>query len=154
MKKMFALIGILMVALTIIMPAAVSAANSYDVFAPKSNQPVSEDDVLRYAATEWQNGYINETFTMTQATMQDRMDYLRQQAVTGYDPNSSDPYIYSLLLPNSATLAQVNMWFGHPVVMADGKYLIKDWFGYGNDAVVNVGIEQDIRTDSGNILAY
>jgi hypothetical protein len=147
MKRMFILVGILLVGITMLVPAAASAQDPVDVPIPKCAQVLTEDDVLSYAATAWQNGYANENFAVTQATMQDRMDSLRQMATKGFDLNVSDAYLYSVLLPNSATILQVQAWFGHPVVLANGRYVIKDWFGPGTDAIVHSQIEGDLRAN-------
>jgi hypothetical protein len=69
----------------------------------------------------------------------------------GFDLNTADPYIYSVLLPNSATVAQAKTWFGHPVVMMGDQYVIQGWFGPGNDAILDNSIVEDVRLNDTGI---
>jgi hypothetical protein len=139
------ILGTLLMAVTFILPMAVHADSATIVYAPKCTSILTEDDVLNYYAIMFQDGYINQTYSGSQATREDRMNSMRQMATKGFDLNTTDPYLYSLLLPNNATVAQVKTWFGHPVVMKDGQYVIQGWFGPGNDAVLDNSIIEDVR---------
>jgi hypothetical protein len=146
MRRLFFILSTLSMAITLIMPAAAHAANATDVYVSKSADVITEDQALNYYAIVNQNGYVNQNWFTSQGSREDRMNTLRQMAIEGFDINSVDPYLYSVLLPNTATLAQVKTWFGHPVDMIGGQYVIHGWFGPGDDAVVIPSVIDDIRT--------
>ena len=145
MKKLIFLLSLFLIAVALIAPAAVRAASTITVSAPKADQPISENDVLTYVSDTYSDGYINETFYMSQSTPEERMDYLKQWATKGFDPNTTDPFMYSIMLPNSATVETATTWFGHPIVQVDGQYEIKGWFSDGEDAVLDFSIVGDSR---------
>ncbi len=143
------ILGTLLMAVMFILPAAVHADSATIVYAPKCPTVVTEDDVLNYYAIMFPDGYINQTYSGSQATREDRMNSMRQMAMKGFDLNTTDAYLYSVLLPNTATVTQVKTWFGHPVVKMGDQYVIQGWFGPGNDAVLDNSVVEDVRNETG-----
>ncbi|MFA5400707.1 MAG: hypothetical protein WC169_08715 [Dehalococcoidia bacterium] len=144
MKRILSLIIVIFMATTLIIPAAVSADGKPTmVYAPVSSWPVSENDVLNHTAIIYQHGYVNINPYTTQASRQNRIDWLRQQAIKGFD--KSDPYFYSCLLPNSATVETAETWFGHPIVKGKWNYYIQGWFSDGTDAELHFDIPFETR---------
>jgi len=138
----------------LITPAAASAKGTpIMVYAPMSDQAVSENDVLNYVAIVYQNGYINETFYITQASRADRMNWLRETATKGFNPES-DAFLYSCLLPNSATIKTVKTWFGHPITKDNYNYFIQGWFSDGTDAEIHFDIPTDARLFSPPVIPW
>ena len=152
MRRLLLILGTLIMAVAFILPAAVYADSSTIVYAPKCTSVLTEDDVLNYYSMVFQDGYVNQLYTSTQATREDRINSMRQMAMKGFDINTTDPYLYSLLLPNTATVAQAKTWFGHPVVMQGGQYVIQGWFGPGNDAVLDNSVIEDVRNAPANCI--
>jgi hypothetical protein len=147
MKKLIMLLSLAALAVTLVAPAAAMAQDSKSiaVYAPTSSQPVTEDDVLNYVASVFTSGYINDTHYSTQSTFDDRMAYLKDVATMGFDPNVDDPFIWAVLLPNSATVEKATTWFGHPIVKNGDSVLIKGWFTNNTDADVIFLLVRDER---------
>ncbi|MGA2159648.1 MAG: hypothetical protein WB588_05385 [Dehalococcoidia bacterium] len=148
MKKLVVLLNLALLLILFVTPSIVSAQGpaAITVYALKSNMAVTENQALRYVADIYTNGYINQTFLSSQSDTADRMDYMRQWATAGFDPNSADAFIYSVLLPNSTTVENTATWFGHPIVKTDDTYIIKGWFTDGSDAVMDFSTWGDPRT--------
>ncbi|MHB8085437.1 MAG: hypothetical protein ACYDHZ_06405 [Dehalococcoidia bacterium] len=147
MKKLVVLLNLALLLTLFVTPAMVSAERSapITVYAFQSSTSITEDQALKYVADVYTNGYINQTFLSSQSDRADRMDYMRQWATAGFDPNAADAFIYSVLLPNSATVKDTNIWFGHPIIKTDYAYVIKGWFTDGADAVLDFSTWGDPR---------
>jgi hypothetical protein len=147
MKKLIMLLSLAALAVMLVAPAAAMAQDSKSiiVYAPTSTQPVTEDDVLNYVSVVFNSGYINDTHYSTQSTFNDRMSYLKDVATTGFDLNVDDPFIWAILLPNSATVEKATTWFGHPIVKNGDRVLIKGWFTNNTDADVVFLLVKDER---------
>jgi hypothetical protein len=152
MKKFTLLSGLILLALMLIAPVAVraSAPQAIDVYAWNSPQPVTENDVLNYVAETYTSGYINDTHYITQSTLSDRTTFLRQMAEQSFDADYDDPFIYSILLPNSATVDNAKTWFGHPIVRNGNQYIVKGWFAKNIDANLIFSAFGDPRVGSAN----
>ena len=148
MKKLVVLFSLALLLIVFIAPAIVSAdgPQPITVYAWTSKTPVSENQALKYVSNIFSNGYINQVFQSSQSTPEARMDYMRQWATKGFDPDTADAFIYSVLLPNSATVENTTLWFGHPIVKTNDTYVIQGWFTDGSDAVLDFSTWGDPRT--------
>lgn len=115
------------------------------MYAPTSDQPATEESVLDYLSLVFTTGYINETHYSTQSEYNDRLSYFRETVVKGFDPDADDPFIWSFMLPNSASMKNLTTWFGHPVVKTVDGCLIKGWFIGNTDADVIFIFMPDVR---------
>jgi len=147
MKKLIMLLGLAALAVTLVAPAAAMAQDTktLTVYAPTATEPVTEIDVLNYVASVFTSGYINDTHYSTQSTFDDRMAYLKEMATKGFDIETDDPFIWAVLLPNSATIEKATTWFGHPIVKTGDRVLIKGWFTNNTDADVVFLLVKDER---------
>jgi hypothetical protein len=147
MKKLIMLLSLAALAVMLVAPATAVAqdSKSITVYAPTSRQPITEDDVLNYVASVFTSGYINDTHYSTQSTFENRMGYLKEMAAAGFDTSVDDPFIWEVLLPNSATAEKATVWFGHPVVRDGDRVLIKGWFVNNTDADVVFLLAPDTR---------
>jgi len=134
-------------AIMLVGPAVAGAddAKSIKVYAPSSKQPVTEDDVLNYMASVFTSGYVNDTHYSTQSTFEDRMIYLKDAATSGFNTDIDDPFMWTVLLPNSATVETATTWFGHPIVRKGDQVLIKGWFTNNTDADIVFLLTSDPR---------
>ena len=103
MKKLIMLLIVALMLTAFVAPAVVSADGSQPitVYAWASKTPVSENQALKYVSNIYANGYINQVFLSSQSTPESRMDYMRQWATKGFDPETDDAFIYSVLMPNT-----------------------------------------------------
>lgn len=145
MKKFLTLISIFLLTAVVLTPSVVEADEPVVmVYAPQSSRAITENDVLNYTAIIYMHGYVNVNPYRTQASREDRMTWLQEQATKGFN-RDADAFFYSCLLPNSATVESQKTWFGHPITKGRWNYFIQGWFSDGTAAELHFDIPYETR---------